>query len=282
MSVYLCISVDCECDKGPGWRTQKPLSFAGVSSGIRDRLQPLFVRRRAKATYLLSTEVMRDPSSVETLRTLEGDAEFGTHLHGEFAEPGSFEPDVTVALQRDYSRDTEFEKLRSLTQLFRETFAHSPRSFRAGRFGIGRNSLELLESLGYSVDTSVTPHVDWSRSGAQGLSFRTAPTQPYWPLPSAPETVGPRSSLLEVPVTIRPSILSRIPVIGRLVEPRWLRPTRASVDELIRTASEEIDEARSVNPRRPVVLNTMFHNVEVIPNASPYARNDDEAAGILG
>jgi hypothetical protein len=26
----------------------------------------------------------------------------------------------------------------------------------------------------------------------------------------------------------------------------------------------------------------MFHNVEVIPNASPYARDEDEAATILG
>src|SRR5215813_10875267 len=104
MNTYLCISIDCECDKGPGWLTQKPLSFAGVSLGIRERLQPLFVLRRAKPTYLLSPEVLRDSNCVEALMTLNGDAEFGTHLHGEFAEPGAFEPEVTVAFQRDYSR----------------------------------------------------------------------------------------------------------------------------------------------------------------------------------
>src|SRR5262249_45751205 len=152
----------------------------------------------------LSPEVLRDSNCVEALMTLNGDAEFGTHLHGEFAEPGAFEPEVTVAFQRDYSRDTEHEKLRSLTRLFREALSRSPTSFRAGRFGIGRNSLELLQSLGYTVDSSVTPFVDSSRADTKTLSFRAAPTQPYWPVLSAPETAGPESSLLEVPVTIRP------------------------------------------------------------------------------
>lgn len=282
MSVYLCVSIDCECDKGPGWRTQKPLSFSGISSGIGERLQPLFVRRRAKPTYLLSPEVLRDSRSVETLTALAGDAEFGTHLHGEFAEPDAFEPDLTSAFQRDYSREIELQKLQSLTQLFRDIFGRSPTSFRAGRFGIGRNSLELLQSLGYAVDTSVTPHKDWSRAGAPGLSFHSAPTQPYWPLLSSPEIVGPKSSLLEVPVTIRPSFLSRVPFINRWAEPRWLRPTRTNAAQLIRVGRDEILHARSTDRERPVVLNMMFHNVEIIPSASPYARNEDEAAAILG
>jgi hypothetical protein len=282
MSVYLCISIDCECDKGPGWRTQRPLSFSGVSSGIRERLQPLFLRRRAKPTYLLSPEVLRDSRSIETLASLDGDAELGTHLHGEFAEPGAFEPDVTAAFQRDYSKEIELEKLQSLTQLFRGAFGHSPTSFRAGRFGIGRNSLELLQSLGYAVDSSVTPHKDWSRARASGLSFQSAPTQPYWPVLSSPEIAGPKSSLLEVPVTIRPSFFSCFPIIGGWVEPRWLRPTRTSVAELIQIARDEILEAQAEDPDRPVVMNTMFHNVEIIPNISPYARNEDEAAAILG
>lgn len=101
MDVYLCTSIDCECDKGPGWRLQKPLAFAGVLQGIRQRLQPLFRRYRMKPTYLLSPEVIRDARALETIARLEGNAELGTHLHGELAEPGSFEPDVTTVFQRD-------------------------------------------------------------------------------------------------------------------------------------------------------------------------------------
>lgn len=282
MSVYLCISIDCECDKGPGWRTKKPLGFCGISQGIRDRLQPLFRRFRAKPSYLLSPEIMRDAQALEILADLDGDAELGTHLHGEFAEPDAFEPAVTSVFQCHYDRETERRKLEYLTNLFRSSFGRLPRSFRAGRFGIGGHSLRLLQDLGYTVDSSVTPNKDWSRVGAPAASFRQAPTQPYWPVLNDPGRAAPQAgTLLEVPVTIRPSRLAGIPLIGRWAEPRWLRPTRGSVGGLVAVAREEIGHARSAGADRPIILNCMFHNVEVIPGASPYAKNETEAGGIL-
>ena len=282
MSVYLCISIDCECDKGPGWRLQKPLAFSGIAQGIGQRLQPLFRRYRMKPTYLLSPEIMHDPQSVETLARLAGEAELGTHLHGELAGPGAFEPDVTSVFQRDYDRETERQKLQALTELFRDAFGRAPRSFRAGRFGIGANSLELLQELGYRVDSSVTPHKDWTRAGAPGLSFRRAPTQPYWPVLNAPERRAEKPGpLMEVPVTIRPSALGLVPLIGHMAEPRWLRPTRGSVERLIAVARDELRQIREEDKNRPVLLNCMFHNVEVVPGASPYAQTETQVDAIM-
>jgi hypothetical protein len=280
MRVYLCVSIDCECDKGPGWRTQRPLAFLGMSQGIRDRLQPLFHRFRAKPTYLLSPEVLRDGRSLEVLAGLEGDAELGTHLHGEFAEPGAFVPVVTSAVQCHYDRETELQKLKYLTDIFRSAFQSPPRSFRAGRFGIGRHSLGLLQNLGYTVDSSVTPHMDWSKIGAPEASFLNASTQPYWPVLGKPELASPQTGmLLEVPVTIRPARSAGIPVVGRWAATRWLRPTHNSVDRLIKVAREEVHEAEPSG--RPIVLNCMFHNGEVVPRATPYAQNETEADAIL-
>jgi hypothetical protein len=67
--------------------------------------------------------------------------------------------------------------------------------------------------------------------------------------------------------------------VGRHVEPRWLRPTKTSGDRLVAIARETI--ARERRDGRPVVLNAMFHNVEVVAGASPYAATDDEAARIV-
>jgi hypothetical protein len=280
MNAYLCVSIDCECDKGPNWRVQKPLAFAGVLEGIRNRLQPLFRRYHAKPTYLLSAEIMRDAQSCEVLKDLDGDAELGTHLHGEFAEPGAFEPDFTSAFQCHYDRETERRKLQYLTELFCTSFGWSPRAFRAGRFGIGRHSLGMLQDLGYCVDSSVTPHKDWAAAGAPEVSFRHAGTQPYWPVLEDPGRASRRpGALLEIPVTIRPSLLGGIPVVGRWIEPRWLRPTHGSVDGLVRIAREEISHSGSSSA--PAVLNCMFHNVEIIPRASPYAQTEIEADAIL-
>jgi hypothetical protein len=276
---YLCVSIDCECDKGPGWRSQRPLAFAGVSDGIAKRLQPMFERRRAKATYLLSPEVMRDARSVEALVALNG-CELGTHLHGEYAEPDAFEPDATEVFQRDYAPDVERAKLAYLTDLFSRAFGRKPASFRAGRFGIGAASIGILEDLGYAVESSVTPHVDWSEK-APGLSFEGAPTQPYHPDAKFPACRG-ASKILEVPVTIRPRAMQRLPVVGKLVEARWLRPTHGTKASIVSVARDEIVSARTARPDAPVVLNAMFHNVEIIPGASPYAASDDAARAILG
>jgi hypothetical protein len=275
---FLCVSIDCECDKGPAWRTQRPLRFAGVHVGIAERLQPLFLHFGAKATYLLSPELLRDESCVERLASLEG-CELGTHLHGEMAEPEAFQPDVTNALQRDYPPEVERAKMTWLTDSFRAAFGRAPRSFRAGRFGIGASSLAILDDLGYAVESSVTPHVDWSAI-SPGLSFVGAPTQPYHPDPANPGSPG-ASRLLEVPVTIRPSVLSRVPLLGKHVEHRWLRPTRARGKALIALARETLRAERLSRPERPVILNAMFHNVEVVAGASPYAATDQAARRIV-
>ncbi|HEY8039516.1 MAG TPA: hypothetical protein VIF15_06970 [Polyangiaceae bacterium] len=275
---FLCVTIDCECDKGAAWRTRRPLAFDGVHVGIAGRLHPLFQRLGAKPTYLLSPELLRDASCVERLAALEG-CELGAHLHGELAEPGAFEPDRTDAVQRDYPPEVERAKLAWLTGAFRSAFGRAPRSFRAGRFGVGPDTLTILEGLGYEVESSVTPHVDWSDVSA-GLSFVGAPTQPYHPDPRDPARPG-GSPLLEVPITIRPRALSRVPVLGKHIEPRWLRPTRTSGDELVAIARETIDDARRASPEAAVVLNAMFHNVEVVAGASPYAATDAQAQRIV-
>ena len=278
---YLSVTIDCECDKGPGWRSQRPFRFEGITEGVARRLQPLFRAYAAKPTYLLSPEVLGDEASVRALSSLalDGDAELGTHLHGEYAEPGAVDVEVTRDFQRDYPRELEQEKLLHLTQLFRRAFGKQPRSFRAGRFGIGPHSIDILDALGYDVESSVTPHVDWSSAGARGLSFVGAPTQPYHPDPGAPARRG-SSRMLEVPITIRPPRLGSL--LARAVAPRWLRPSRGSARRLVDVARAEMAHARSTSPERPVVRNAMFHNVEVIAGASPYAATDEAARAILG
>jgi len=277
--VVACISIDCESDKGPGWRSQRPLCFAGITDGIARRLAPLFAHHRARPTYLISPEVLRDDASCAVLRAQRGAAELGTHLHGEHAEPGAHEPEVTRALQRDYPEPVERAKLASLTAGFRTAFDAAPRSFRAGRFGIGGNTIAILEALDYRVESSVTPRVDWSPV-APGLDFRAAPSQPYRPDPRAPGTPG-ASRLWEVPVTIRRRAWARLPVIGRRFDGAWLRPTWGNTARLVAIARAEVREALRREPRRPVVLNAMFHNVEVIPHASPYAASEAAAQAIV-
>ena len=273
----LCVTIDCERDKGPGWRVRRPMSFAGVHVGIGERLDPLFRRYGVKPTYLLSPEVMRDEPAAELLARLPGGGERGTHLHAEYIGPDLDDDAESLAFQAALPEAQERAKLDALTRLFTGRFGAPPRSFRAGRFGIGPASLGILAELGYTVDSSVTPFLDWSGAGPGAPSFAHAPTAPY-------RTSGGSGGIWEVPVTIRPRLLHRQPLARRFLRHRlrhrWLRPTWGSGRALVRLARDVWAEARD-HGAQPPIWNVMFHNVEVVAGASPYARTDDQARAIL-
>lgn len=296
-SVYLVVSIDTECDKGSRWQIRHPLTFEAVNEGIPYRLTPLFNTYGVIPTYLLSPEVIQDKESVTTLTSLEN-CELGAHLHGEFIPPEEdFETRRTDTPQLRYAEEVEFQKLANLTQLFEERFGYYPKSFRAGRFGLSRHTLRFLVELGYFVDSSVTPFWSHSFDGAANRNYWGAPTAPYYPSKDDPGRAGDLS-LLEVPVTIHNSLLVRWPrwilrrmsnrtrwhkrLFARLGKqiPRttWLRPQRSTPEELIATADAVI---AGVPSNKPVILNMMYHNVEIVPGASPYAQTDKEVQYIL-
>ena len=253
---YLCVSIDTVSDQARGWKARHPTSFEGITNGVRERLHPLFERFGAKPTYLLAPEVLADATCVATFRALAPSCELGTYL---------------PHFQGDHAPEGERRELTSLTDRFIRAFDHQPQSFRGSRSGIGPASIGILESLGYAVDSSVTPHVD---------AFHDAPCQPYRPDPIAPGQPGD-ATLLEVPITIRPRLLRAIPGIGRRVDARWLCPTRGTAASLVRVAEDAMAAARRTAPAEPVILNAMFRNVEVVPWASPYGGDEEDARGIL-
>src|SRR5581483_1130552 len=100
---------------------------------------------------------------------------------------------------------------------------------------------------------------------------------PYRPDPAQPAraTRPGASAIWEVPLTIRPRALRR---------PHWLRPTRGSARSLIALARRVLDEPAvdfAGGGATPPVLNVMFHNVEVVAGASPYAAREAEARAIV-
>ena len=179
--VILVVTVDTECDKGPAWRTQFPLSFRSVTDALPEVLMPLFRRHGVVPTLLLSPEVIRNDESARVLEGLR-DCELGTHLHGEFIEPHANAGAVgTYETQCHYEPEIEREKLKNLTALFEGRFGRRPTSFRAGRFAATGRTLSYLEELGYLVDSSVTPFRTNYFQGGHTCNHWGAPLRPYRP-----------------------------------------------------------------------------------------------------
>jgi len=271
----LSITIDTEVGKSADWSISSPASFRSVTDAIPHLLTPLFERYGARPTYLLSPEVIEEPTCVDVLARLGDDVELGSHLHPDFIEPHrSLQRDDMGGrrgdgIQKQLDRSSEAEKLANLTELFETTFGNRPRVFRAGRFGRSEHTLDLLAALDYHVDTSVTPGIRWRYAEGE-VDYRREPRGPHWVQCDA----GP---ILEAPVSIWPAgplapLLTTLPRplehISRKLVPRWgayhwLRPSWGSPDRLVDLVAR--------TPDRNLVL--MFHSMEVVPGASPYARD---------
>ena len=287
MQTFLAISIDVEPDCTPTWRYSSPLSFQGVYEGIENRLQPLFNKYDMAPTYLINNVVLEDERSCKILRNLKGRFELGTHLHPEYIEPQKTQHQYAGSKAEAnccfLPRDVEFGKLKSITELFRDRFDMNPVSFRAGRFSAGPNTIESLTKLGYKVDTSVTPHVNWSdKTREQPVDYRKANEQPYFiKRGTILESDNTNGTILEVPVTIA---MRKTAVFSELKRtyfglrhkiqrdlPLWLRPVFSNFPQFC-SVVEEYKQTHAGN--KVIIYNMMFHNVEVMPGLSPYTKTE--------
>jgi hypothetical protein len=286
MNIYLAITIDTECDKGEKWKVKQPLSFKNTREGILNNLQPIIDKYSAKATYLLSPEVINDNPSVAVFKDLSDRSELGTHLHAEFIEPeANLSSTNTNHYQSDFPENIEFKKLQNLTNLFKEKFGYQPTSFRAGRFGISRKSLLFLENLGYLVDSSVTPDMQWHNTNGNTVNYFGAPYQPYHPDKHDFRKKG-NMRLIQFPVSVyHPSLLNRSPALKRQIRLNnryhhilfnyltgfkkqiWLRPTFSKVEELKDVTNKLIAKQQNQN----TFFCMMFHSNEYELGMSPYS-----------
>jgi hypothetical protein len=293
MNKFLVITIDVEPDCSPTWRYSSPLTFKGVSEGIAQRLQPLFNKYQIAPTYLINNVVLEDNNSCMVLKNLPGKFELGTHLHPEFIEPYKTEKEYAgkkaEANSCNLPPDIEFAKLRSITDLFTTQFGYPPISFRAGRFSAGSNTIDSLAKLGYKVDTSVTPHVNWNdRTRERPVDYTNAREQPYFIQPGTIMGEEKDGKILEVPVTIS---LKRTPFFKELrrtyfglrhnfesYRPVWLRPVFSGYKEFIQLTQEYSANYRNNDS---IIFNMMFHNVEVLPGLSPYTRTEKDCTAYM-
>ena len=143
----------------------------------------------------------------------------------------------------------------------------------------------------------MTPFRTNEYDGGVRCNYWGAPLAPYHPSRRDPRRPG-SLGLVEVPVTIFvprlaswPSFLLRRmsdrslrrawvrAICGGTAEKLWVRPFRGTPEQLASWADTVI--ARWAGPSAPLV-NVMFHSVEAVPGASPYAQTEDEVARLTG
>jgi len=263
----ICITIDTEPDCDVHWRRSNPLTFESVTFGIPSILRPIWDRFGIKPVYFVSPEVVENDQCCRALKgEISQGAEIGTHLHSEYVEPKKKYKDIAGTASDEfpcyaYDSGVESQKIANLTRLIERNLGRTPVSYRAARYGADLDTIKALAALGYKVDSSVTPGINWTRQG--GPDHSRAPKQPYFISANDYYSAG-KSSVLEVPITISGKRFPFLP--DRWVYYRWLRPTLMTAFEMKMLAGEF---ARSF---AEPVLNMMLHSMEVLPGKTPFVK----------
>jgi hypothetical protein len=187
----LCMVVDTEEE----FDWNQPFSRANTRVGAMRHIargQRLAERFGLRPTYVVDHPVATQPLGYEQLRdwAASGRCVVGAHLHPWVTPP--FDEEVTNAnsFACNLPADLQGRKVRELTSAIDLHLGLKPRTFKAGRYGIGRPTLDALEALEYDVDVSVNP----------GMDFRSIDGPDFTGFDSRPFLFG-RRTMLEVPCT---------------------------------------------------------------------------------
>jgi hypothetical protein len=283
--VVVVVDTEAEFD----WARQRPRRAMGVTSvKSQINMQRIFERYQVRPTYVLDYPVSSTPEAYEIIREFHhsGTCEIGAHLQPWDNPPFLERKTDENSYPGNLPFELEREKLLRLSQIIEENVGVRPRIYKAGRYGVGRATAQILAELGYQIDLSVVPGTDLTRQF--GPDFSHCGARPYW--------FGQAPALLEIPLSIGytgllartrslayvltmnerlkalhvPGVLARL----RLVERITLTPEGVSFDEQRRLTRALLHEGQRV-------FTFSYHSPSLAPGNTPYVQNDADLRGFL-
>jgi hypothetical protein len=283
--VVVVVDTEAEFD----WEREQPRRAMGVTSVKRQaQTQLIFERYRVRPTFVLDYPVSSTPEGYEFIRDLHrsGACEIGAHL-----QPWDTPPFVEQATDENsypgnLPYELEREKLTQLTRIIGENIGVQPRIYKAGRYGVGPATAQILAEFGYEIDVSVVPGTDLSRKF--GPDFSRCGARPYW--------FGTGPALLEIPLSIGytgllarsgpmayvltmnerlkalhvPGILAHLGLVERIT----LTPEGISFAE-----QRRLTRALLRNGHR--VFSFTYHSPSLAPGNTPYVRSEADLRAFL-
>ncbi len=231
---------------------------------------PIYLVDYPVAISRMAGEILREPLAA-------GRAEIGVQLHPWVSPPHSEEVSEFNSFAGNLPVELEREKFMRLRDTIERNFGKSPLIYRAGRYGVGPATAQMLRDGGIAIDTSVRARFDYSSTG--GPNFRDHPVVPYW--------LDQDRNLMELPLTtvywgmlrrqgpwLYPKMwrvpqlrgaLSRINLLERIP----LTPEGVTLEEAIRGIDMAVDDGLPL-------LVFSFHSPSLAPGYTPYVRSEED------
>lgn len=212
-------------------------------------------------------------------------AEIGAHLHPWNTPPYQDLPYPEPIRSDLIPRPLLEAKFQTLLAALHGNLGVTPRSFRMGRFDLGRTVLQLLPEYGLRVDSSLVP----LRKVAGGPDHFLVPADPFpLKMPSSRSDTG----VLEVPLTVVPILRGTPLPVSRLAARLPGRGGEAVFSGFRHIATAGIHPAwfplpsmklavRLHRARGGKVLNMFLHSSELKPGATPSFRTEKAVDGLV-
>jgi hypothetical protein len=243
-----------------------------------------FRARGVAVNYLIDHPVTTWSGAREIMAALteDGVSAVGTQLHPWVSPP--FEEEVCVhnSFAGNLPKSLEAAKLAQLTEAIEDVCGVRPVMYRAGRYGLGHDTLGLLTDLGYRIDSSMRSRYDYSAQG--GPDYSAIPNHAF--------RTGPGGALVEIPFTTiftgalrrqgnglyrtlggiprARGIASRLGLLARVA----LTPEDMPLEEALEAVRVALGEGLPL-------LNFAYHSPSLVPGNTPYVRDQADLSAFL-
>jgi len=289
--VKFLVTIDTEEEREWGGAYEDHTHYTVKNISFLQPLQELFDTHGVKATYLIDYPVAVDAGAAAILKKFQDahQAEIGMHLHPWVNPPYEEERSVANSFPANLPPELQFKKMKLLTEVIADAVGEKPVTYRAGRYGFNESSVNVLEELGYRVDSSVVPYRRAKLSFEPDFGWLEN-LEPYFLDYNDIKRPG-SSKLLEVPLSVGfsrqvPQWLAKnyvdLPNIGLRrvlkklfdIDLYWLRPSYANLRQMIQLSEALIAGGASY-------LNMMFHSNELMPGGSKYCKTNEDVQQYL-
>jgi hypothetical protein len=249
-----------------------------------EKLQQIFDRVGVKPLYMIDYSIASQPEGYGPLTRIvaRGRCEIGAHVHPWVNPPITEEMSARNSFPCNLPPRLEAEKIRVLSRTIEANLGVRVRSYKAGRYGIGAATPQILMDQDFKIDLSVVPTGNYAPLGGpnfQGFHRST----PFW--------LDEEQTLLEVPLTTGfigalsgkaqglyrflnsrigrvfhlPGIFARLGLMNRVI----LTPEGVTLKEAKALTRHLIDKGERV-------LAMAFHSTSLTPGSTPYVNSEAE------
>jgi hypothetical protein len=262
----------------------EPLARAGHGTATVGAL-PIAARRFADhgcaLAYAVDHPIATAPAAIDALQEViaDGRSSVGAQLHAWVNPPYDEALTPANSFAGNLPRALEAAKLDVLTQAIERGFGRRPILYRAGRYGIGPNTLHLLAERGYAIDSSMRSGYAYIAdagpdfSGIGNAAFRAGPGGAVVELPFSTVFTGrlrSRGAMLH-------ALAGRLPK-GRGVLARAGLMSRVSLTPEDMPVADALEAVRVALGEGLRLLNFAFHSPSLVPGYTPYVRDASDLA----